>query len=475
MDRQRLRLLAALPPRHIHGEPISPPMGALIIASVLERLGTDVEFIDFQLAGEDPQGYDIHAMARAVAEGPRVVGISTLCDALPVVALACEEAKRLEPNKVIVLGGPGPASVAVPLMQRYPSIDVVVVGEGEATAYELFPLLFSQAGPEMLGKVAGIVYRNGSVVIQTPPRSPIMDLDSVPLPAYHLVNLADYQTVGMVTSRGCPYQCKFCSTSPLWGRKVRYRSAAGVAAEIEFVRAQRGGDSLRLINFADDLFTSSAAHVRGICGVIKRIDPQMRWGCLAHIKTLTQDILEMMCATGCEGLAIGVESGSDHVLRSINKDIAVKDSLAVVERAARCLRELKLFFMWGFPFETRTDLMQTIMLIRQIVTTLYVDHTDRKLTLGLGLAAPLPGSALEKEYNDRLLFDPESYFSLHGMASRSFLKATAIRNATSDEIRAAPEVFSAYYRFAQAGFEEKAAMVAALQLDRIHVSQGCTH
>ena len=375
MKKLSVRLLVAMSPGLARITSRHVPLGVLLIASVLEKIGIEVEIFDFQLVERMTTNYDVKAMAQKILEGPRVVGISVMCDGLPLVAAACEEAKKQAPDKIIVLGGAGPSFVAVPLMERFPSIDVTVVGEGEITAQELFPLLCNNAPRASLGGVAGIVYRDGGAVIQTQPRQMITNLDSLPQPAYHLVDVTKYQEVGIHTSRGCPYYCTFCSTSPLWGRKVRYRSPDSVVNEIETLRNRGCNPSDTLFHFSDDLFTSSLAHVRGICDKMKERSVEMAWNCLARVNTINTEMLDLVTSSHCAGIAVGIESGSDRVLQMIQKGNTVKTSMKAIDILREYPQLLKFFFMWGFPGESRIDLLQTTLVISIILERLVPKKT----------------------------------------------------------------------------------------------------
>jgi radical SAM superfamily enzyme YgiQ (UPF0313 family) len=178
-----------------------------------------------------------------------LLGVSCYFNLLPLVLLALQEIKERDPQKLIVIGGPGPSAIPGPLLEAFPAIDIIVCAEGEETTRELL----NRHGGRM-ADVKGIAFRSDGEVICTPARARIQNLDSLPRPAYHAVKLKDYTCVAIHTARGCPFDCRFCQVAPLWGRTTRNRSVEKVVEEIEMLYRQHGIDYVRV---ADDTLTQS--------------------------------------------------------------------------------------------------------------------------------------------------------------------------------------------------------------------------
>lgn len=432
----------------------SLPIGALMIAGVLERQGIEVDFVDLQLADVTPENY-VDFLAEAVLAGPRVVGISVMSDGLPSVLLACQKVKRLDPGRVIVLGGPGPSTVAMPLMERFDCIDYVVVGEGEETAAELFPILVADARRDGCSGIAGIVYREGQVVRQNSGRPPIADLDALPLPAYGCAELDRYRKVYFLTARGCPYHCTFCVTSYLGGRRVRYRSAQGVVSEIKRF-LQRCDAEKTALGFGDDLFPSSASHVESICTALQTEGLVLPWSCYLRVNTASPELLDLLKRTGFARVAMGIESGSDSVLRRLKKGFTAAEAARAVTLVAGRIPSVRLCYMWGFPFETTADLMQTLTFKWRVEERI---SPDVDLFSVWSLASPLAGSVLHEEYKGDIRIDWDLYFRCGALTRSAFVLNVGSHAGLRDLIEVNQAVFPNFFVFPHADLEAKRALM----------------
>ncbi len=428
------------------------PVGVLNIASMLKRQGLEVEVVDSKFVLNE-ENFDINLIVDEILKGPRVVGISLMVDGLPSIALACELAKKEDPDKIIVLGGSGPTPVAVPLMKRFESIDVVVIGEGEETVAELFPLLCKNAGVSELNKVAGIVYRDNGKVIATKPRPFISNLDSLPFPEFHLIDLKKYNRLSITTARGCSYRCRFCSTSPFWGKKTRYKSAERVVDEMQ---AAKNKYHIQKLDFSDDTFTQSAAHVERICSRIQKAKLDINWGCLVRVNDLSINMLKTLRTAGCTACGIGIESGSAEVLQSISKGFSVEEAHQAILDADKFFEKIKLFLMWGLPFEKSSDIFRTVTFLGKMFEMI---SAAEKITLKLSLASPLAQSELYREYRDHIFLDWDLYNNWGGFSGN---KAPRIQMAIKEIVQEHPELFSNFYVFQQPDLEMKKKIIKPL-------------
>ncbi len=357
------------------------PLGVFYLAAYLRQQGHPVQVIDGEanrLTAED-------IAARAKQFQPQLLGISSSTVAFHRSLEVARALKDRWPELPIVLGGPHPSSNVHHAMS-FPAFDFAVVGEGELT---LAALVRSLAAGGDLSAVEGLAFRRDGELIVNPPRPRIADLDSLPFPAYDLIpNLDVYvpppcnykkrPVANVITSRGCPNACTFCDRA-VFGQRLRQRSAANIAAEIETLYHTYG---VREIAFVDDTFTIRPARIRELFAVLAEKRISFPWTCMSRINTVDRELLSFMRAQGCWHISFGIESGSEDILRLIKKNI----SLRQVRQAVAWCRELgirsKGFFMLGHPGETLETVEQTV----QLALELPLD--DVVVTIN----TPIPGS-----------------------------------------------------------------------------------
>jgi anaerobic magnesium-protoporphyrin IX monomethyl ester cyclase len=333
------------------------PLGPLYVASSLEREGVEVDFRDYQLF-ERAQLFTDEAVAQFLDEPADIVLISCMANLLPFTLLALRQFKRLHPHVYLALGGVGAASVEREVLEHCPWIDAIGIGEGERTVVELVRTL-SSCGPipAKMAAIAGLAWRDGDRVVVNAPRGRIAAVDGIPLPAHHLVDLARYRGVNMISSRGCPFPCTFCSVAPIWGRHPELRSAESVVGEMAALK-QRGAE---LILFQDEYFVSSPQRVQKLCRAMLDAKLGLRWKAFGRIDLTDTETMEAMAEAGCIELRYGVESGSDHVLQRVRKGFTAAQASEVMAKAVGIFPGVDAFYMWGFPFETMDDFQQSLM------------------------------------------------------------------------------------------------------------------
>ncbi|MFQ6075856.1 MAG: B12-binding domain-containing radical SAM protein [Candidatus Bathyarchaeia archaeon] len=223
---------------------LAPPLGVLYLASVAERAGHDVKVIDMRLKDEKPdeiRGY-------MASFQPDVVGISGMTTEYPFGFEIAKISKEVQPNVITVMGGPHVTFTATETLDENQDVDIVVRGEGESTFIELLEALDKASS---LMEVKGVTFRRNGRTISTEPRQLIENLDHLPYPARHLVPLKDYTYISMITSRGCPYHCTFCTTTLMWGSRYRTRRPNSVVDEMQYIAENLG---FRRITISDDNF-----------------------------------------------------------------------------------------------------------------------------------------------------------------------------------------------------------------------------
>ena len=336
-----------------------PPLGLLYLTAVLEQKGISVDLVDYQVLprvrpGADP--FDLDTALDYIGETAGIVGFSCMANLLPFTLLVAQRLKELHPEKTILLGGVGPFGVETRILELFPWIDVVVRGEAEAT----LPLLLGALPDgERLAQVPGIFYRLPDRSIrQTAEARRITDLDRLPLPAYHRLDMAAYDAFGIVSSRGCPYGCRFCSVAPIWDRKTTYRSHDSIIAEIRLLHETWG---VKTVLFQDEFFYSGEAKILDFCDRLKASGLPVRWKCYGRVNLVTEKAMRRMAEAGCTQLRFGIESGSDRVLKRVVKGFQFRDALRSVTQALGIFESVETFFIWGFPFEEMEDFYETAL------------------------------------------------------------------------------------------------------------------
>jgi len=302
---------------------------------------------------------------------PQIIGISVHTLTVEYARNVALAARRIVPEAFIVFGGPHVSALP---FENLDVADVCVIGEGDDTVVELVNQFLS--GGSFDG-VEGIALRKNGSCIKTKTRTLIADLDSLPLPARDLFpfykqrhiypyRLATPYCNTIVTSRGCSFNCTFCSNEIMWQRRVRNRSISNALVEIE-VLVKQYNTSLLFIH--DDNFTENHKRVIEFCEEKQKYFPQLKWICHSRSDCLTRDLLEKMKASGCVEIQVGVESGSDAILAKCNKG----SHTAAMRKTFHLLEEAKInswaTFIIGNEGDTKESIEQTIEFAKEIDPT----------------------------------------------------------------------------------------------------------
>jgi len=329
------------------------PLGPLYITRALENKGLDVDFRDYQLNNcNDP--FDINNIIDFLKDSADIIGISCMANLLPFSILVIKELEERYPEKRVILGGVSTKSVEEKILENFPWMDIIVRGEGEKTAPELLDKLLSKQDISM---VKGINYRKNGKVISTPDRERIMNLDNVSFPAFHHINLKDYQGYGIITSRGCPYSCTFCSVAPIWGFTPYFRSNKNIIEEMKFLNQEAG---VNLFLFQDEFFVSGKERVVSFCQDLKKSGLNVKWKTFGRINLTDEETMKRMVDVGCIEIRYGIESGSDRILELTKKGFKAKEAIDVITKAINLFNTVDAFYIWGFPFENMDDFYQSV-------------------------------------------------------------------------------------------------------------------
>ena len=350
-------------------------LGLAYLGACLEADGHTVRVID------EVAGHDVDAVLDSFQ--PDVVGLSFMT-MFANRAYAIADRIRARAKTPIIMGGAHPTALPDEALQHG---DCVVRGEAELA----LPKLLAS------GAFTGVI-----------DAEPPMDLDALPMPNRRLLDLdfyarqgeeiagLSYRTLGVITSRGCPYRCSFCINSRRQA-PLRFHSPARVLDEIRYLADHHGVEA---IAFYDELMATDAGRFRAICeGLIETGLNRLHWECQAHARALKPDLLPLMKRAGCVQVAIGFESGSQRILDRIHKNALVEQNLAMAARVHEAGLRLRGCFVIGTPGETAEDIAKT----ERFIQDARIDFAS------LHFLTPFPGTALYEELADRLAEQPRSW------------------------------------------------------------------
>jgi uncharacterized protein len=414
------------------------PLGCLYLTRALEAAGFTVDFRDYQLCeSEDP--FDLDSFLDFVAEPAPVIGLSCMANLLPFTLVAAEALKARYPDRKVVLGGVGSKAVEEKILRRFPGVDVIAHGEGEETGPELLRTLRTGRA---LASVRGISYRSNGSVIHTPDRPRLRDLDALPCPAFEKVPLDRYQGYGMMTSRGCPYPCTFCSVAPVWNYQSFSRSPGNIVEEMALLHRQAG---VELFLFQDEFFVSGKEHVMAFCDALGRAGLTVKWKAFGRVNLIDEEMMRAMARAGCVELRFGIESGSDRVLKRIKKGFTAAESLELIPKAVQIFPRVDAFYVWGFPFETIEDFYQTLFQM--------VSFRTMGARILPSLLCLLPQTPIYEELapDTRLEFCPwllpEFVLTGHEVLRGNNVEVPARHRRYFELITANPDIFPGFFHF----------------------------
>jgi anaerobic magnesium-protoporphyrin IX monomethyl ester cyclase len=376
---------------------ITPPTNLMYLASSLEKESYSVKIVDDDLL---QMGYEkVSKLAEKL--NPQIVGVTATTSTIKSALKYVELIKNILPNTLTVIGGPHTTFMPYETLKSSKNLDVVVIGEGEETMVDLAN--HSTENIQDLDEVKGIVYKdlkNGNLKT-TPERPLIKDLDSLPFPARHLVPFDSYgaskdQTGGIITSRGCVYNCNYCSSSLIMGKKFRSRSPDNVVDEIEELIDQY---QINDIGFMDDTFMLNKRRANDIANEIKARDIDLSFVASSRVDSVDQNLLQNMKSAGLKTIYYGVESGSQRILDLMKKGITLKQAEDAVKSAKNVDLEVLTSFILGYPGETEEDMNKTI----DFSTKLDSDYSQ------YSILTPFPGTPIYNELKEKNLIDNDDW------------------------------------------------------------------
>jgi radical SAM superfamily enzyme YgiQ (UPF0313 family) len=367
-----------------------PPMGLLYVSSHLKRRGVDTVVFD----GTFRSFEDFRALLTRTR--PPVVGIYCNLMTKQNVLRMIVECRRA--GAAVVVGGPEPPNYADHYLTH--GANAVVVGEGELTLEELLPRLTVNRGEQDLTGIAGIIFRDADDrVVRTPPRGLIPDLDSQPLPDRDAVDMDRYLgvwrqhhgsgSVSLLTARGCPFTCKWCSRS-VFGGTHRRRSPENVADEVAMIVDRYKPDQLW---YTDDVFTIHRGWLLKFAVEMDRRRLRVPFECISRAERIDDDVADALVALGCSRLWIGSESGSQRILDAMERRVTVAQVQEATRRLQRRAIQVGMFIMLGYPGEDMDDLRATVEHLKRAAPDVFLTT----------VAYPIKGTRFYEEVESRIV------------------------------------------------------------------------
>jgi radical SAM superfamily enzyme YgiQ (UPF0313 family) len=365
------------------------PLGILYLASHLRAQGFGVEVFDTTFSSW------LELEKLLAHERPAVLGIYANLMTRGSVVRILRAAK--EAGWKTVVGGPEPGAYAAEYLAA--GADVVAIGEGEVTLEELLPILQSGSN-EKLSRVHGIAFRGEDGRLErTPPRAQIPDIDGQPWPSRESISIERYLetwrqhhgagSVSMITARGCPYECQWCSHE-VYGKTHRRRKAASVVDELEWILERYNPDMLW---FADDVFTIHHGWLAQFAAEMNRRGLSIPFECISRADRVNERVADLLAELHCFRIWIGSESGSQRVLDAMRRGVTVEQVQSALRLCKARGIETGMFLMWGYEGEEWGDIQATIRHVK-------VSNPDIFLTT---VAYPIRGTSYFQEVQDRVV------------------------------------------------------------------------
>lgn len=358
----------------------NPPLGLLYIAGYLEKYTKhNVTIIDAQV-----EKLNYNALkSRIFSAQPYIVGITAMTLTMIDVIKTVNIIKTLNSEIKVVLGGPHIYLFPEETMDLK-GVDYLVTGEGEETFKELIDHIGDKS---KLKTIPGIAFKDNGKFIKTELRPLIKNIDKIPFPARHKVPYKKYTSLlskgsivtTIFTSRGCPFMCSFCDR-PHFGKIFRARSSGNVVDELQECAKMGITDFL----FYDDTFTVNKKRVIKICNEIINRKLDISWDIRARVDTIDEEMLRALKMAGCHGIHYGIESGTEKILKVLNKNISIDLAWKIFELTRKHKISILAYFMIGNPTETTDDVLTTF----KVMKLLNPDYVH------LTILTPFPGTKI---------------------------------------------------------------------------------
>lgn len=345
-----------------------PPLGLLYLGTILR----DEEGIDVTVLDQAAEGYSIKETARWVEkQSPDILGFSALASSGMTAARVAGKVKETNPEIVIVFGNYYATFNDRRILTTYPQVDIIVRGEGEETTRELVNAIDKD---HSLKKVQGITFREKHKITATPDRPLIKDVDALPIPDRELLKIeyhsalvgaigAPRKFTTLLSSRGCPYHCRFCGCQQIVHGTWRPRSVENTFEELQLLASE----GYRQFLFVDDSFTINEKRIIKLCKEIIREKLDVEWMCEGRVNHASYELMRSMVKAGCRIVYFGIESATPRILDYYQKQITPQQSKTAVKAARRADMDIIVgSFIVGAPTETRQEIENTLRFAQEI-------------------------------------------------------------------------------------------------------------
>ena len=339
---------------------LHPPLGLAYLASYLNLKKIKTKILEANAYNLNEE----ETIKEIINSDARFIGIGAVTSTIDIVLKLCNKIKQKDKSKIIILGGVHPSFLPKDTLDKCSSIDYIIIGEGEKIIYNLVSAIKKK---KPVKKIKGIAFIDKKKnFIQNPDEELIKNLDLLPFPARDLLPIKLYKPgiefdqgfkgrkyAEIITSRGCPNKCVYCSSAYFW-KRVRMRSVENIFQEIKQLKNQ----GVKYISFLDDTFTISETFIINLCKKIKRFN--LKWDCYVRVNNLTDNMIKSMKEAGCIGMRIGFESGNNQILKNIKKNTTIKQARNSMKIMKKYDIKTFGFFMIGLPGETKKTIEDTI-------------------------------------------------------------------------------------------------------------------
>jgi len=388
-----------------------PPLGILYCAQVLKEGGVEVSVLDQPAKLDTVEG----VVNWVKKEDPNIVGFSVLINTAKTAPQIAKRIKLQNPNIKIVFGSHHSTFNAIRILKKYPFIDIIVRGEGEYTNLEITECYKKQIG---LNEVKGITYRKNNRIVTNIDRPLNEKIDDLPFPdrkiskvEYDLkigqfkVNTSKVTTI--ISSRGCPFNCRFCGIRKFTKSVWRPRSVENVMAELQYLQ----GEGYEQFLFVDDNFTLDSKRVVRLCERIKKEGMDIEWFCDSRVDNVNLNMFKKMEKTGCKSLLFGIESANQRILDYYRKGITPDQARKAVTKARKANIDLIVgSFIVGALDETYNEVINTLNFANRLdldVPEVNILRTHAGTDIWNELVAK--GLLVEEIYWEDQIFIPKSF------------------------------------------------------------------
>lgn len=417
------------------------PLGCVSLITTARQSGFDIQLYDFQTffkVGEKRLG--LHELWESTCKStPDIIGLSCMSHTLPLALVIANYHKKMYPHAKIIFGGAGPSTAADKLLERYSFIDYVIKGEGEMALLKILNHLSVKNGK-------GKTLADRAVIIEKP-----CNLNKLPFPDRTITSSIEYETAVM-TARGCPYSCAFCSQDVVWGNAVRTREPENVIQELIVLKEQIADGLInryypKQLSFVDDTFVHNIKWLQTFGDLLHKNSLEIKFLCYARIEQLNRETLKLLRDIGCHKIHVGIESASPAVLKAIGTKKQKETVISVCGDIMDIIGCVSASFIYGFPFETLDDVKMTLDLIKQL------DSMGAETLINQLM--PLLGSGIHRHYSDNYILDESTI--VEQLESQYF--TSEIVKAMLYYVRQNPDIFINFANHKNGNVEQKQKLV----------------